>query len=945
MPANYAFVAADQGQHVFTGGVTLVSTPSQTITVKDAAAGVLGSATVSVVPATVKSFGVAVASSSTAAGFPFSVVVTARDQFGNSVPGYTGTIHFTSTDSQAALPANATLSGGVGFFGAELRTAGSQTITVTDTGNGSLTGTSSTVSVIGLAANHLAITVPTPAKEITGVPFQVTVSAADQFGNIYSAYAGTVHFSSTDAAASLPGNLTLTNGSSTFSVTLNTPGTQTISGNDTTNASIFGTSNNLTTLGLVVTSFTPTSTGFVAAFNKPFDPAQINLYDSQGTYGPDDVLLTGPSSPQTSIHGSLIIDASNQTITFVKTSTFTTNVNSFNPQTGVLAAGTYTVTFRSATNGFVDSLGGPLDGTSSGNPAGSNFTTTFVVAPAASVAVGIPGFARGPNTGATINLPNNLAFGIPLNLSNGSGVTAGKFTLQYNSALLSISGVTVNTSLTGATLTLDAASTAGTAVIDFSSPTALAAGVVRLGGLVATVPNSAAPLYTTKALLHWSSLSINGSSTGVTGDDAVDVNAYFGDANGDGTLSGGDASLISRVATGVDNNPATGVIGGFAAFRLADPVLIGDLTTAGNVGAGAVTLMNSFLSGTPRPQIPTVPTGLTIPQNGVDPALSIPTNLQATAGGTVVVPVQIDSGRPTGSTGVTEAILAVQYNPAEFTVSALDVQLGNLPLTPAPLPASGERGGIEGSGWQLEVAINSQTGQIGIDLFSTTPMQTTAGGTLVTIALHVRENAPAGSTGINLVPSVNPTGSRSFVTTVSDAQGGMVLHTAETALGIMPGAPGSVTVATDPFVVGQFIARSQTEASEQLAVSIKDDTVSILPTVHSALTTALAQVFGEMAAVVMPQESELAQPRAILNSGLENSGASDQTTFQQMAVVQHDWAPAGLEAYLGGEAANSSRSSPIDDLLDGIAAGPNGVNLDGVEQFFAAAARVRDGSN
>jgi hypothetical protein len=113
-----------------------------------------------------------------------------------------------------------------------------------------------------------------------------------------------------------------------------------------------------------------------------------------------------------------------------------------------------------------------------------------------------------------------------------------------------------------------------------------------------------------------------------------------------------------------------------------------------------------------------------------------------------VVPVQIDSARPEGSTGVTEAILAMQYNPAEFTVSAADVQLGALPMS--------------GSGWQLQTAINSQTGQIGIDLFSTTPIQTTASGTLVTIAFQVRANALAGQAGINLVPSVNPTGSRPF---------------------------------------------------------------------------------------------------------------------------------------------------------------------------------------
>src|SRR5205085_4511604 len=139
-------------------------------------------------------------------------------------------------------------------------------------------------------------------------------------------------------------------------------------------------------------------------------PTVINLYGTSGTFGPDVVQLIGPGAPQTSFHGSLIIDPSNQTITFVKTSNFTNAVNSFNPQTGVLAAGTYSVTFRSASNGFKDLLGAPLDGTATGNPAGANYTTTFVVATTPTQIVGIPAFARGPNTAANINLPNNLAF-------------------------------------------------------------------------------------------------------------------------------------------------------------------------------------------------------------------------------------------------------------------------------------------------------------------------------------------------------------------------------------------------------------------------------------------------------------------------------------------------------------------------------------------------------
>jgi hypothetical protein len=80
------------------------------------------------------------------AGNSFTVTVTALDANNNPVPSYAGTVHFTSSDSQAGLPPDATLANGTGNFSVTLKTAGSQTVTVTDTANGSLTG-SATVTV------------------------------------------------------------------------------------------------------------------------------------------------------------------------------------------------------------------------------------------------------------------------------------------------------------------------------------------------------------------------------------------------------------------------------------------------------------------------------------------------------------------------------------------------------------------------------------------------------------------------------------------------------------------------------------------------------------------------------------------------------------------------------------------------------------------------------
>ena len=80
-------------------------------------------------------------------GTAFSFTVTALDQFNNTATAYSGTVHFTSTDAQAVLPADSTLTNGVGTFSATLKTGGNQTITATDTVTASITGTSGPIQV------------------------------------------------------------------------------------------------------------------------------------------------------------------------------------------------------------------------------------------------------------------------------------------------------------------------------------------------------------------------------------------------------------------------------------------------------------------------------------------------------------------------------------------------------------------------------------------------------------------------------------------------------------------------------------------------------------------------------------------------------------------------------------------------------------------------------
>jgi len=84
------------------------------------------------------------APSSITAGTQFSLTLKVEDTYGNVVTNYTGTIHFSSTDSRARLPRNYTFTaadkGVHTFTGLVLHTKGNQKITIADTHNSSLTG-------------------------------------------------------------------------------------------------------------------------------------------------------------------------------------------------------------------------------------------------------------------------------------------------------------------------------------------------------------------------------------------------------------------------------------------------------------------------------------------------------------------------------------------------------------------------------------------------------------------------------------------------------------------------------------------------------------------------------------------------------------------------------------------------------------------------------------
>jgi autotransporter-associated beta strand protein len=243
LPDDYTFTigeGGDNGVHIFSGGATLFTAGSWDVTATVLNTGATSSATVTVSPAPAVSFAILTPPTATA-GKGFDLTLAAQDPYGNIDTNYRGTVRFATSDAPGStLPAAYTFpaaDNGVHTFaaGAALITAGSQTILTSDAASG-FNG-SAAVVVTPAPADHFVLSAP--AQVSAGVPFDLTITALDPYGNTDTNYQGTVHFNTSDSdpGVVLPAGYTFQPGdggvyASAGSVTLVTPGDQTITATD-----------------------------------------------------------------------------------------------------------------------------------------------------------------------------------------------------------------------------------------------------------------------------------------------------------------------------------------------------------------------------------------------------------------------------------------------------------------------------------------------------------------------------------------------------------------------------------------------------------------------------------------------------------------------------------------------------------------------------------------
>ena len=279
------------------------------------------------------------------------------------------------------------------------------------------------VAVQPAQAADLAVSgLPSPSE--TGAPLPVTVTADDAFGNVATGYRGTVHFTSSDPGASVPGDYTFTAadaGTHTFAggVMFLHEGTQSVTATDTASGSIKG-SDSVPVNGVLFVSLNGSNTSpgtqaqpmgtISAAVSKaaisspPFavDVAAGTYNEGTGVTVTSNITIEGGFDPSTWSHSS--------------------------PETTTITGAPQAVTANAATGVLLDDLtlrGSPPPGGQSayGLRAINNSTVTleYVAASAGNGSTGPPG-AFGTQGGSGLSGTNG-----------GNGQSSGGCTNSFGS--------------------------------------------------------------------------------------------------------------------------------------------------------------------------------------------------------------------------------------------------------------------------------------------------------------------------------------------------------------------------------------------------------------------------------------------------------------------------------------------------------------------------------
>ena len=312
------------------------------------------------------------------AGTATTVTVNAVDANWNVVSSATPTVAITSSDGNATLPANAALVSGTKTFSVTFKTVGSQTVTATDVAAALTANTGTATTVNAGTATKLQVLMPgetaapgtgsgktgTPTAQTAGTATTVTVNAVDANWNVVSSATPTVAITSSDGNATLPANAALVSGTKTFSVTLKTVGSQTVTATDQDASPLTANTGTATIVNAAVASklvITGTSTQTAGATQN----LTITAYDAYanvatGYTGDKSLTFSGANSSFSPVTAPTVKNKSGTAVAFGATTTitFASGVASVSGgSNGVLTLYKVETATVSATDGTISSTG------------------------------------------------------------------------------------------------------------------------------------------------------------------------------------------------------------------------------------------------------------------------------------------------------------------------------------------------------------------------------------------------------------------------------------------------------------------------------------------------------------------------------------------------------------------------------------------------------------
>jgi len=213
---------------------TAVGFPTLTVSTAGLAS---ATSTFMIASASLNHFTITAISNPQTAGVTFNIVITAMDQYGNTVTSYTGSNTLSDLSGTISPTSTSSFSEGV-WTGSVTITEAYYSDTISTFSSGK-SGTTNSFDVYPGAFDHITMS-GYPPSTVAGQSFNTTVTALDAFGNVVTGYAGQVYFTSSDGQAVLPYTIgskyTFTsgdNGSRTFiGFELNTVPLQTITVTD-----------------------------------------------------------------------------------------------------------------------------------------------------------------------------------------------------------------------------------------------------------------------------------------------------------------------------------------------------------------------------------------------------------------------------------------------------------------------------------------------------------------------------------------------------------------------------------------------------------------------------------------------------------------------------------------------------------------------------------------